>query len=264
MIAGTNNKIYEAHLLGANTHLTALMNAYDALFFDESANTVTTKFLSNSNYTHSPAIATHYGLKMYVKKMTITCTFRNNYNLPADIDIAWITAKQSTNISPVVKLLADFTDSGIPAEADLASPLYGWKMRNPHGDFSRHWKINWSKKYRLLPGQEITVVAVHRGSKWVKSEMLAHESGTNYLKGYTDGFLMALSGAIGHEGDLSNLGFMPAKLDIMIQRDYQWCFPNTLQRDTAMVNTQTLGATDMEVVLPGRAEAIQETVIDPA
>lgn len=255
-----NGKVYTSHVLGHRTDINVLFNAYDAVFFDEAADTVATKYLGDSAYTITPDIASIEGLKIYIKKMTCTLTFRNNYNLPADLDLAWLTCKQTTGTTPSVHLLADFDQQGIPHTTATASPLYNWKMRNPVGKTNKFWRMKWSKKYRLLPGQEITVVAV-LPPRWCKSEEMINDTNP-YQPRYCGFFMMGLSGIIGHEGDASDLGYMPAKLDLILQRDFQWCFPNNLQRDTKMLISNTLGATDLEVAMPGGKQAVEKVLVD--
>lgn len=256
--AAVNSKTYATHLIGTRTSLQALIDQYDAVFFDEAANTVTAKFLANTAYSLAAPIAAIHGLKMYVKKMTLTMTLRNNYQLPCDIDLAWFNTKMTTASTAVALLKLDLDDQNIPHSTAVSAPLYGWKQRNPAGRFNRHYGMKWSKKYRILPGQEITVVGV-APPMWIKSETLINETAA-YQRKHCWGFMMAISGILGHESDASDLGFLPAKVDLLIQRDFQWCFPQNLQRDIKMVNTQTLGATSLEVALP--RDPVQETVPD--
>lgn len=153
-----------------------------------------------------------YSRNLYIQSIYTKITCRNNYRVPAVLDIYCVTPKKDTSIPAPTAMTNGYTDQNNPSTTTtLMYPT-------DSDQFNDLWSINDHKRVHLAQGRECVVKFNKKGFHYDPSDYDTHN--LTYQRRYGSHiYLVRIQGVLGHDSVVTTeQGLAPAGVDVGLEK----------------------------------------------
>ncbi len=226
-----NDKAYNQVEAGLQVHIKNIMQlqSQNLVYYDTAASNL--KYIENAAYAAGFEPWAREGAFLYLKSISVECVFRNNYNLPLDLEVAYFNQKKSkvTGEHFASIMLQDLADMDAPLQTADGAVHYGIRSAPRKGLVRTALTRKRYTKIRLNPAQEVHFR--HSWSPgWVKSDMIKEE--VQHMAKVTGLIAYAMNGVLGHDtaNPPTTCGTTDCRLDVQWVARYKFGFPPTTDK----------------------------------